>query len=69
MNDWVKKLAENISTEVPEGWGTTRDIANQLNISADAAFNRLNRLEHSGEVEKKLICLNGQRLAIWRPRQ
>jgi len=69
VTDWLQVLAEGFASEVPEGWSTTREVAEELGLGTDTVFNRLKRKYEMGEVEKQLIRLGGQRIAIWRLKQ
>lgn len=66
MTDWIKILASRTSEEVPEGWKTTTQIAEEVGETSDSVYSRLSRRRQSGVVESQIIKLNGKTIAIWR---
>ncbi len=57
-NDWLTEIIkqEKIATQidvVPKGWKTVRQVAEQLNLSDNAAKARLHKWIKEGKVEKR----------------
>tara|TARA_R100001443_G_scaffold112635_1_gene126295 strand:+ start:965 stop:1210 length:246 start_codon:yes stop_codon:yes gene_type:complete len=51
---WVEKLEQELAVDtVPEGWATTRQLAECLGVTIGSMDKRLIRLHSLGEAEKK----------------
>tara|TARA_Y100000310_G_scaffold306858_1_gene348396 strand:+ start:597 stop:845 length:249 start_codon:yes stop_codon:yes gene_type:complete len=50
---WAEMLSVGEADEVPEGWRTAKEIAEQTSTSYSRTMKKLNELLDSGEVETK----------------
>ncbi len=67
LSDWQKILAKGFSPKGrPEGYETTREIAEHMGIPKQLAWARLSKLFDAGKVDRLKVIIDGKHCCAWK---
>jgi len=67
LSEWQKVLAKGFALKGrPEGYETTREIAEQMGISKQLAWTRLSKLFEDGKVDRLKVIIGGKHCCAWK---